>query len=167
VGDGTGGLYWAVTIGLVRAVVQRVSRATVTVDGSVVAAIGHGLCVLVGVAIGDTVGDAVVMADKLAGLRILPDADGKMNVSVDDAGGEVMIVSQFTLLGDVSRGRRPSFIEAARPEQAEPLVLALARRVAEAGIPVSQGVFGADMEVELVNDGPVTLVLEVRQGSIC
>jgi D-tyrosyl-tRNA(Tyr) deacylase len=139
----------------------------VTVEGSVVASIGPGLCVLVGVATGDTLRDATVMAEKITGLRIFPDVEGKMNVSVDDTGGEVLVVSQFTLLGDASRGRRPSFVGAARPEHAEPLVAALAHSVAKAGIPVSQGVFGAAMEVELVNDGPVTLVLEVRQGSIC
>lgn len=138
-----------------RAVVQRVSRAAVRVDGAVVGEIGPGLCVLLGVAPGDGPAQVAWMADKLEGLRIFADDAGKMNLSVRDVGGGVLVVSQFTLYGDVAKGRRPSFIGAAHPSVAEPLYLALADRL---GAP--RGVFGAHMDVELVNDGPVTLILE-------
>ena len=139
---------------------QRVSRASVTVDAAVVAEIGHGLCLLVGIETGD--GDEQVEAAvaKLSGLRVFADQDGRMNRSVGDVGGEILVISQFTLLGDATRGRRPSFTAAADPEGAAPLVDRMADGFRAMGIPTSTGVFGAKMTVELVNDGPVTLVLE-------
>lgn len=138
-----------------RAVVQRVSRAEVRVDDVVVGRVGVGVVVLLGVAPGDTSTTADWMADRIAGLRIFPDDAGKMNLSLRDVHGEALVVSQFTLYGDATRGRRPSFIGAARPEIAEPLY----ERVADA-LGAARGRFGAHMEVELVNDGPVTLLLE-------
>lgn len=149
-----------------RAVVQRVVRASVTVDGVVVGGIDSGLVVLVGVAPGDDTADAAALADKLVALRIFPDEGGRMNRSVVDAGGGVLVVSQFTLLGDVRKGRRPSFTGAAPPETAAPLVDRVAESIARHGVPVESGRFGAMMQVELVNDGPVTLVLEVRDGRV-
>ena len=144
-----------------RALVQRVSRASVTVDGGVVGAIERGLCVLVGATHDDTDADARKLAEKVWHLRVFPDADGTMNVSLAEAGGEALVVSQFTLYGDTARGRRPSWVAAARPDQAEPLVEAFAAALRALGATVATGVFGADMQVELVNDGPVTLMLEV------
>jgi D-tyrosyl-tRNA(Tyr) deacylase len=144
-----------------RALVQRVSRASVTVDGDVVGEIGVGLCVLVGVTHDDTEADARKLAEKVWHLRVFPDADGTMNLPVAEAGGQVLVVSQFTLYGDTARGRRPSWVAAARPEQAEPLVEVFAAALRELGATVATGVFGADMQVELVNDGPVTLMVEV------
>ncbi|MBC8363567.1 MAG: D-tyrosyl-tRNA(Tyr) deacylase [Actinobacteria bacterium] len=144
-----------------RALVQRVGRASVTVDGEVVGAIGPGLCVFVGVTHDDGVAQADRMAGKLAGLRIMDDADGVMNRSVVDSGGEVLVVSQFTLYGDTSRGRRPTWISAASPEQAEPLVERVAEGLGDMGIRVATGRFRALMQVELVNDGPATLMIEV------
>jgi D-tyrosyl-tRNA(Tyr) deacylase len=143
-----------------RVVVQRVSRASVTVAGRVVGQIGAGLLVLAGFTEGDT--DAAIgwMVDKLANLRIFPDDDGKMNRSLLESGGAALVVSQFTLYGDASRGRRPSFVTAARPEVAEPLYQKLVAALREQGVAVATGTFGAMMEVELVNDGPVTLVIE-------
>jgi D-tyrosyl-tRNA(Tyr) deacylase len=141
--------------------VQRVSRASVSVDGEVVGAIGVGLCVLVGVTHDDTEAEARKLADKVWNLRVFPDAAGTMNVPLADAGGEALVVSQFTLYGDTARGRRPSWVAAARPEQAEPLVNVFATALRELGATVATGVFGADMQVELVNDGPVTLLLEL------
>lgn len=138
-----------------RAVVQRVSRASVRVEGRVTGEIGLGLLVLLGVAPEDGPAQVAWLADKVEGLRIFADAEGKMNLSVRDVGGGVLVVSQFTLYGDATKGRRPSFVKAARPELAEPLYEALADRLGAA-----RGVFGAHMEVELVNDGPVTLILE-------
>jgi D-tyrosyl-tRNA(Tyr) deacylase len=149
-----------------RAVVQRVSRARVRVAGETVGEIGRGLLVLVGAAAGDTPADAAALADKLAALRIFPDEEGRMNRSVAEAGGAVLVVSQFTLLADLRRGRRPSFTEAAPPEEAEPLVDAVAEHLGRAGVPCSTGRFRAYMEVELLNDGPVTLVLEVGGGRV-
>lgn len=149
-----------------RAVLQRVSRASVTVSGGEVARIGPGLLVLVGVAPEDGPEEAAALADKLVRLRIFPDEEGRMNRSVQDVGGSVLVVSQFTLLGNVRKGRRPSFVGAAPPEAAEPLVGEVARRVEAAEVPARTGRFGAHMEVALVNDGPVTLVLEVRQGKV-
>lgn len=137
-----------------------------TVDGVVVAAIGTGLLVLVGVAPDDSEADAAAVASKLAGLRVFPDGEGKMNLSVVDVGGEVLVVSQFTLLADVKKGRRPSFVGAAGPERAEPLVARLAEIIAGHGIEVASGSFGAHMAVELLNDGPVTIVVESSGGSI-
>jgi D-tyrosyl-tRNA(Tyr) deacylase len=139
----------------VRALVQRVSRAAVRVDGQQVAAIGPGLLVLLGVTHGDTDADADRLADKVRALRVFPDADGRMNEPLGDE-REVLCVSQFTLYGDARRGNRPSYVAAAPPEQAEPLYERFRRRLGAHG-----GVFGAMMEVELVNDGPVTLLLEV------
>jgi len=140
----------------VRAVVQRVSRARVTVDGQPTGEIGAGLLVLVGVRRGDTTEQADKLARKLLALRIFEDDEGRMNLSVQDVGGEVLCVSQFTLYGDARKGNRPSFVEAAPPEEAEPLYERV--RTALGGAP--GGRFGAHMEVELVNDGPVTLVVE-------
>jgi D-tyrosyl-tRNA(Tyr) deacylase len=139
----------------VRALVQRVSEASVTVDGREVSRIGPGLLVLLGVRRGDTEADADRIAAKLLALRVFEDADGKMNRSVEDAGGELLCVSQFTLYGDTRKGNRPSFIEAAPPEEAEPLY----ERVRQA-LNAQGGVFGARMAVALTNDGPVTLLIE-------
>lgn len=143
------------TVRAVRAVVQRVSSASVSVDGELVASIGPGLLVLLGVRIGDGAAEADWIARKLDALRVFEDAEGKMNLSVRDVGGDVIVVSNFTLYGDARRGNRPSFIDAARPEGAEPLVERVRDRLGAQG-----GVFGARMRVELVNDGPVTIVLE-------
>ncbi len=142
-----------------RAVIQRVSRACVRVDGAVVGSIDAGLLVLLGVTHDDGIEQARWLADKTVHLRIFPDADGKMNQSVLEMGGAVLAVSQFTLYADAQKGRRPSFIAAARPEQAEPLYEQFVAAVREHGVRVETGRFGAMMEVELVNDGPVTLVL--------
>jgi D-tyrosyl-tRNA(Tyr) deacylase len=144
-----------------RALVQRVRRASVTVDGDVVGGIGVGLCVLVGVTHDDTEADARKLAEKVWHLRVFPDADGTMNAPLAEAGGEALVVSQFTLYGDTARGRRPSWVAAARPDQAEPLVDTFVAALRDLGASVAKGVFGADMQVELVNDGPVTLLLEV------
>ena len=143
-----------------RAVVQRVTRASVTVDGEVVGAIHGGLCVLVGVTHDDDDARAAKLADKLWHLRILDDADGVMNVSASDAAAPILVISQFTLYGDTAKGRRPSWLAAARPEQAEPLVEAVVARLRDLGATVATGRFRADMAVELVNDGPVTLLVE-------
>lgn len=145
---------------------QRVSRASVSVDGDVVGEIKSGLAVLVGVSDRDTDADAVAMADKLVGLRIFPDGEGKMNRSVVDAGGEVLVISQFTLLADVRKGRRPSFVHAASPEVADPLVRRVADVIAGNGVGVATGEFGALMAVDLINDGPVTIVIETEDGRI-
>jgi D-tyrosyl-tRNA(Tyr) deacylase len=144
-----------------RALVQRVTRASVTVDGQVVGAIDAGLCVLVGVTHDDTPADAQKLAAKVAGLRVFDDADGVMNASLTERGGAALVVSQFTLYGDTRKGRRPSWGQAARPESAEPLIEQFVVALRELGTPVETGVFRADMQVELVNDGPVTLMLEV------
>jgi D-tyrosyl-tRNA(Tyr) deacylase len=136
----------------------------VSVAGEEVGAIGPGLCVLVGVTHADGEGDAVRLADKVWGLRVFDDADGVMNLPVASVGGAVLVVSQFTLYGDTSRGRRPSWIDAARPEQAEPLVTRFAVALTELGASVATGRFRAEMHVALVNDGPVTLLLEVVPG---
>lgn len=149
-----------------RAVIQRVARAAVVVDGAEVGAIGAGLLVLVGVGHGDTEDEAVALVDKLLGLRIFPDAEGRMNLSVVDAGGALLVVSQFTLLGNVRKGRRPSFTDAALPAVAEPLVDHIVQLVRERDVPAAAGRFGAHMHVSLVNDGPVTLVLDVVDGRV-
>ena len=146
-----------------RAVVQRVTRASVTVDGAAIAAIGRGFLALVGVAVDDGEGDADALARKIAGLRVFDDGSDAMNLALADVGGEVLVVSQFTLLGDVRKGRRPSFIAAARGERAETLYDRVARGIAVDGIPVRTGAFGADMAVELVNDGPVTILLDTKR----
>lgn len=143
-----------------RGLVQRVSRAAVTVDGEVVGSIEAGLCVLVGVTHDDTEDAAAKLARKLWELRIIEDDDGLMNRSVADTAGEVLIISQFTLYGDTRKGRRPSWNQAARPEVAEPLVDHVVATLRELGATVATGVFGAHMDVELVNDGPVTLLVE-------
>jgi D-tyrosyl-tRNA(Tyr) deacylase len=142
------------------AVVQRVSGARVLVDGAARGEIGRGLCVLLGVARGDTSAVAVRLAGKVARLRIFENADGKFDRSLLDEGGAALAVSQFTLIADTAKGNRPSFVEAARPEQAEPLYEAFCAALRELGVEVATGVFGARMELELVNDGPVTIVLD-------
>jgi D-aminoacyl-tRNA deacylase len=143
-----------------RAVVQRVRSCRVVVSGETVGEIGPGLLVLLGIHTTDTAEQSRWLADKIVGLRILADEQGKMNVSVTDNGGAVLVVSQFTLYGDCQKGRRPSFIEAARPEAAIPLYEAFINAIRMQGVPVATGRFGADMQVELVNEGPVTLIVE-------
>lgn len=146
-----------------RLVVQRVARAQVSVDGEIVGKIGRGYLVLVGAQTGDGESDARLCADKLAGLRVFEDEQGKMNLSVGEVGGEILLVSQFTLLGDASHGRRPSFIEAARPEAAEPLLHSMRSMLRQRGLRVETGRFRAHMQVELVNDGPVTILIDSRK----
>jgi D-tyrosyl-tRNA(Tyr) deacylase len=143
-----------------RVVLQRVRRAKVAIAGEVVGEIGRGWLALLGVAPGDTVKDAAWLAEKVTNLRAFPDAEGKMNLGVQDVGGGVLVVSNFTLYGDCQKGRRPSFIGAARPEHAEPLCRTFTNGLRALGLPVAEGRFGADMQVELVNDGPVTLIVE-------
>ena len=144
-----------------RAVLQRVSQAQVRVDGQPVGSIGLGWLALVGVASGDTDADADWLAGKIANLRAFPDEDGKMNRDAREAGGAVLVVSQFTLYGDTRKGRRPSYVAAARPEVAEPLVERVVAELRSLGATVATGRFRTDMAVELVNDGPVTLLVEV------
>jgi D-aminoacyl-tRNA deacylase len=144
----------------VRLVLQRVARSTVTVEGTVVAEGGPGLLILVGIGADDAGDEPEKLARKVWHLRILEDEDGRMNRSLEDVGGDVVVVSQFTLYGDTSGGRRPSWIRAAPPEVAEPAVERFAAALAGLGADVRTGTFGAHMEVELVNDGPVTLILE-------
>lgn len=146
-----------------RAVVQRVSRASVLVDGQTVGEIGPGLLVLLGVGRGDSEADADLLADKVANLRVFPDAAGQMNRSVLDTSGGVLVVSQFTLLGDARKGRRPSYLEAAPPEEANRLYGHFAAKLRESGLQVAEGVFRAMMEVALVNQGPVTILLDSRK----
>jgi D-tyrosyl-tRNA(Tyr) deacylase len=143
-----------------RVVIQRVSRASVTVDGETVGAIRNGLLVLVGVAAGDTEDEARRLGRKCAEMRLFSDAEGRFNLSLIDTGGEALVVSQFTLLADVRRGRRPSFAGAAAPDVAEPLVEAFAETMRVVGVRVETGRFGARMQVELVNEGPVTIVVD-------
>jgi D-aminoacyl-tRNA deacylase len=145
-----------------RAVLQRVSRARVVVDGEVIGDIGRGLLVLLGVATGDTPEQARWLADKALGLRIFADAEGKMNLSLLDVGGELLVVSQFTLYGDCRKGRRPSFALAAGPDLAVPLYEAFIAAARAQGVKTASGRFGAMMQVELVNDGPVTLILDSK-----
>ena len=145
-----------------RTVVQRVRSARVTVEGAVVGEIGKGLLVLLGIAQGDSAEQADWLAEKLVGLRIFEDDADKMNHSLDEVGGAMLVVSQFTLYGDCRKGRRPSFIEAARPEEAVPLYEAFIRAVQSLGVKVATGQFGAMMQVELVNDGPVTLIVDAK-----
>lgn len=146
-----------------RAVVQRVSRAKVTVNGEVTGEIESGLLVLLGIAQQDTEADADYLADKIAGLRIFEDEGGKMNLSVADTGGSVLAVSQFTLYGDVRRGKRPSFDEAARPERARELYEYFVARIRSAGLRCETGRFQEMMKVELVNEGPVTILLDSQK----
>ena len=148
-----------------RVVLQRVSRAKVTVEDRTVGEIARGWLAFLGIAHDDTTKDIAWLADKVANLRCFPDADGKMNLSVQDVNGSVLVVSQFTLYGDCSKGRRPSFIGAARPEVAIPLYEEFLNALKSLGLPVAAGQFGTDMQVELANDGPVTLVLDSRQSS--
>jgi len=143
-----------------RLVIQRVSRASVSVGGETVGAIGPGLLILLGVARGDTPAETERLARRCAALRIFADDAGKFNRSLLDTGGEALVVSQFTLLADTRKGRRPNFMNAARPEEAEPIVQTFAAAMEKAGVRTSTGRFGAMMEVELVNDGPVTVLLE-------
>jgi len=149
-----------------KAVVQRVAKASVEVDEETVGAIDAGLLVLVGVARSDREADAQAIAAKIAGLRVFADDAGHMNLSVKDVGGSVLVVSQFTLYGDAVKGRRPSFTAAAAGEEAEPLVEAVAIRVEQDGVVVARGRFGARMAVRSVNDGPVTILLETRSGRL-
>lgn len=144
-----------------RAVLQRVSYGKVSVEGETVASIGHGLLILLGVAPEDTLAKAEELAEKCARLRIFEDDQAKMNLSLLDVGGEALVVSQFTLFADTSRGRRPSFINAGKPEIAEALVSSFVHSLKKLGIAAQAGVFGAHMQVELCNDGPVTILLEV------
>jgi len=148
----------------VRAVVQRVHESSVTVDGRVTGRIGKGLLVLLGVGETDSEQDADYLAEKIVGLRCFADNDSKFNLSVRDAGGSVLAVSQFTLFGDCRKGKRPSFTEAARPELAVPLYERFVAKVRESGIKVQTGEFGAHMDVQLVNDGPVTLLLDSKKA---
>ncbi len=143
-----------------RVLVQRVRRASVTIDDRVAGEIGTGLLALVGFTHGDTMDAVRWMADKVIGLRVFNDAEGKMNCDLAAVGGSVLVVSQFTLYGDVARGRRPAFTDAARPDVAIPLYQAFVAGLRERGTTVATGEFGADMQVELINDGPVTLMLE-------
>lgn len=145
-----------------RAVIQRVSEASVIVDGRIVGEIQRGFMVLLGVAESDTQEDVIWIAGKVAGLRVFEDAAGKMNLALADVGGAVLLVSQFTLYGDCRKGRRPSFIEAARPEKANSLYQSVVAELKGLGVPVETGTFQAHMDVRLVNDGPVTLLLDSR-----
>lgn len=146
-----------------RAVVQRVLRASVAVRDQITGEIGMGLMVLIGVETGDDEKDADYLAEKVQNLRIFEDEDEKMNRSLTDVGGAILAVSQFTLLGDTREGRRPSFIKAARPQEADPLYRYIVGRWHEQGIVVETGMFGADMAVSLVNDGPVTILIDSRK----
>lgn len=143
-----------------RAVIQRVKKTTLSVDGKLISEIPFGLAVYLGVKVGDTEKNAQAMAKKIAALRIFEDENGKMNKSVKEVGGEILLISQFTLLGDCSHGNRPSFIEAERPEKANPLYEYTAKLLRESGVTVKQGVFGADMKIQQFNDGPVTIIYE-------
>jgi len=147
-----------------RAVVQRVSRGEVRVDGKAVGAVGKGFVVLLGVARGDGEADARALADKVASLRIFEDAAGKMNLALAQVGGGLLVVSQFTLLGDARKGNRPSFVDAAGPEEGNALYQRFCALLREKGLPVATGTFRAMMEVELVNDGPVTILLDSRKA---
>ncbi len=146
-----------------RAVVQRVLESNVTVNSEIVGQINAGMLVLLGIAEGDTDKDVNYMANKISGLRIFDDADGKMNRSLIDVQGEMLVVSQFTLLGDVRKGKRPSFIRAANPDEGNQLYLAFCTAVKQLGIPVETGQFQAHMDVQLVNDGPVTIILDSKK----
>ncbi|MFN8445830.1 MAG: D-aminoacyl-tRNA deacylase [Caldilineaceae bacterium] len=146
-----------------RAVIQRVSEASVTVEGTVVGQIGRGFLVLLGIAHSDTGAEALFLARKIAGLRVFEDGEGKMNLALGDVGGGLLAVSQFTLYGDTRKGRRPSFIDAARPEQAEPLYRRFCELAAAEGIKVERGIFQASMQVALINDGPVTIWMDTSE----
>lgn len=146
-----------------RAVVQRVAEASVSVDGQVVGRIGRGLVAFVGVDVDDEAVDAEQMVDKISGLRCFEDEDSKFNLSVHDVGGGVLAISQFTVHGDCRKGRRPSFTQAARPEKAIPLYEAVVAGLRARGLPVETGVFGAHMEVQVKNNGPVTLLIDTKK----
>jgi len=146
-----------------RAVVQRVTESSVSVDGKITGSIGRGLMVLIGVEEGDTEKDAEYIAKKVSALRVFDDENGVMNLSVQDAGGEILAVSQFTLLGDVRKGNRPSYFTAAGPEEADALYRLVIERIRDKGIHVEEGVFQAEMSVNIVNDGPVTILLDSRK----
>lgn len=152
-----------------RALIQRVTHASVTIDGQVNGAIQQGLVILLGICEGDTQADADYLADKCVGLRIFTDTADKMNLSCADVQGSLLIVSQFTLYGDCRKGKRPNFMRAARPQTAIPLYERFITRCKQSGIPVQTGVFGADMQVELVNDGPVTIWMDTAEmrGESC
>jgi len=150
----------------VRIVLQRVVSSSVKVDGELIGSIDHGLLLLVGIESSDTAEDIEAAADKVPNLRLFADSEGQMNLSLLDVGGSALVVSQFTLLGDIRKGRRPSFTGAAPPEIAAPMVADFADTLRRAGIHTETGLFGARMEVELVNDGPVTLVVDVREGRV-
>jgi D-aminoacyl-tRNA deacylase len=143
-----------------RVVLQRVARASVSIGGSEVGAIQQGYCLLVGFSLSDTTAQVDWMAEKIAGLRLFSDSAGKMNLGISEVGGAVLVISQFTLYGDASKGRRPSFIDAARPELAIPLYHQFLESLRQRGLRVAAGEFGADMLVEIHNDGPVTLILD-------
>lgn len=143
-----------------RVLLQRVSGASVTIDGEVVGRIGRGFCLLVGFTHEDDASRVEWMADKVAALRLFPDGDGRMNLGLSDVAGAVLVVSQFTLYGDAAKGRRPSFVGAARPETATPLYEQFCRALRDRGLSVATGRFGAHMQVDIRNDGPVTLMLE-------
>ena len=145
-----------------KAVVQRVKKTTLSVDGALISEIPFGLTVYLGIKTGDTEKEAAYLAKKIAGLRIFEDENGKMNLSVKDVGGEVLLVSQFTLYGDASHGNRPSFTLAERPEKAQPLYEYAVEQLSSQGVIVKKGVFGADMKIEQYNDGPVTILLDTE-----
>jgi D-tyrosyl-tRNA(Tyr) deacylase len=149
-----------------RALLQRVTRASVVVEGSVVGEIGAGLLILLGVSRPDTVADAALLVNKIVNLRIFPDADGKMNRSMLETGGSLLVVSQFTLYGDCRKGRRPGFDAAAPAAQARALYESFVEIARRSGLRVETGVFQAHMEVALVNDGPVTLMIETKEGTL-
>ncbi len=143
-----------------RVVLQRVSRSSVTIDGRIAGAIGRGFCLLVGFTHGDTRVQVDWMAEKVAGLRLFTDSEGRLNLALGEVGGALLVVSQFTLYGDTIKGRRPSFVAAAGAEEAIPLYERFLTRLRERGLTVAAGEFGADMQVEIHNDGPVTLILD-------
>lgn len=149
-----------------RVILQRVKNSSVKVAGVTVGSIGRGMMLLVGIEKNDSYREVIAMADKLTGLRIFEDDQGKMNLDIGQVGGEILVVSQFTLAGSVKKGRRPSFDRAAHPSKAEPLVEALVATLKDRGLTVAAGRFGAHMEVELVNDGPVTFVLDAHDGQV-
>ncbi len=146
-----------------RAVIQRVAEASVTVEGNITGQIGHGLLVLLGVDEGDTGDDLRYVVDKISGLRIFNDADGRFNLSLEDTGGAILVISQFTLFGDCRKGRRPSFIAAARPETAIPMYESAIAALRSRGFRVETGVFGVHMDVRLLNDGPVTILVDSKK----
>lgn len=146
-----------------RSVIQRVTKAKVSVNEEVVGKIDNGLMILLGIEDNDEVKDIEYMVDKVINLRIFEDEDNKMNKSVIDTGGSILAVSQFTLLGDARKGRRPSFINAAQPEKATPLYELFIKKIKEKNINIEQGIFGAEMQVELINDGPVTILLDSKR----